>query len=102
MNSMLYDMQVELKKRQTQLSFLMNFPGVNSATFIEDIFLLTQTRLHQQPLYLSALLKASVSQLCIKKNKTKKRSSDENSCESEIKAGCKALMKFCLKSHFTD
>lgn len=37
---MLYDMQVELKK-QTHLSFLKNFPGVNSATFIEDIFLLT-------------------------------------------------------------
>lgn len=47
----------------------MNFPGVNSATFIEDIFLLTQTRLHQQPLYISVLLKASVSQLCIRTKK---------------------------------
>lgn len=49
----------------------MNFPGVNSATFIEDIFLLTQTRLHQQPLYISVLLKASVSQLCIRTKKKK-------------------------------
>lgn len=79
----------------------MNFPGVNSATFIEDIFLLTQTRLHQQPLYISVLLKASVSQLCIRTKK--KRSSNENSFNlHEIKADHKALITFCLKSHFTE
>lgn len=48
----------------------MNFPGVNSATFIEDIFLLTHTRLQQQPLIHLVLLRTSASK-CIKQNKQK-------------------------------
>lgn len=45
------------------------FAGVNSATFIEDFSLLTQLRLHQQPLFSVVGGGKGVSQLCMEKKK---------------------------------